>query len=198
MSPDTPRIATRRLICHPATPCPAVRALEVTVAQAACGELALRYRITADEGALVLPPPENHCLVPTDGLWQRTCCEVFLSRVGQSAYREFNFSPSGAWASYAFASTRQRDTAGEAAWQMPAAIRLSGSNLGFELIATLPAGQLPAGAGRLCLGLSVVIESRDRAGEQSGAGARLSYWALKHPAPQPDFHHRDAFSLTLG
>jgi hypothetical protein len=25
----------------------------------------------------------------------------------------------------------------------------------------------------------------------------LSYWALRHPAGKPDFHHTDAFALQL-
>ncbi len=37
-------------------------------------------------------------------------------------------------------------------------------------------------------GLSAVIE------DESGA---LSYWALKHARGKPDFHHADAFALTL-
>jgi len=41
----------------------------------------------------------------------------------------------------------------------------------------------------LRLALAAVIE------EESGA---LSYWALQHPAGKPDFHHPDAFALTLG
>jgi hypothetical protein len=44
-----------------------------------------------------------------------------------------------------------------------------------------------AGA-RLTLALSAVIEDEDGV---------LSYWALKHPAGKPDFHHRDAFALEL-
>ena len=30
--------------------------------------------------------------------------------------------------------------------------------------------------------------------ERSG---RLSYWALAHPGPEPDFHRRDGFLLRL-
>ena len=41
----------------------------------------------------------------------------------------------------------------------------------------------------LRLGLAAVIEASD--------GTR-SYWALRHPAGQPDFHHADAFALTAG
>jgi hypothetical protein len=40
----------------------------------------------------------------------------------------------------------------------------------------------------LRVGLAAVIE------EKSGA---LSYWALRHAPGKPDFHHPDAFALTL-
>jgi hypothetical protein len=36
--------------------------------------------------------------------------------------------------------------------------------------------------------LTAVIEAAD---------GTLSYWALRHPAPQPDFHHPGGFVLTL-
>jgi hypothetical protein len=29
------------------------------------------------------------------------------------------------------------------------------------------------------------------------AHGRRSYWALRHPAGGPDFHHRDGFALVL-
>jgi hypothetical protein len=40
----------------------------------------------------------------------------------------------------------------------------------------------------LRVGLSAVIEAND---------GTLSYWALKHPAAKPDFHHPDSFVLEL-
>ncbi len=40
----------------------------------------------------------------------------------------------------------------------------------------------------LRLALSAVIEETD---------GRLSYWALAHPAAKPDFHHAEAFVLSL-
>ena len=36
--------------------------------------------------------------------------------------------------------------------------------------------------------MSAVIETDD---------GRLSYWALAHPAPQPDFHHRAGWTARL-
>ena len=44
-----------------------------------------------------------------------------------------------------------------------------------------------AGVG-LRLGLAAVVEDRARV---------LSYWALKHPAEKPDFHHADGFAIDL-
>jgi hypothetical protein len=38
------------------------------------------------------------------------------------------------------------------------------------------------------IGLSAVIEEVD---------GTKSYWALRHPAGPPDFHHPDCFALTL-
>jgi hypothetical protein len=61
----------------------------------------------------------------------------------------------------------------EGAWTL--VVELSGSNL-------IPPGH----AGQLLLGLCAVIESPH---------AALAYWALRHPAPMPDFHHRDAFVI---
>jgi len=40
----------------------------------------------------------------------------------------------------------------------------------------------------LRLGLAAVIEDRAQV---------LSYWALKHPAEKPDFHHADGFVIDL-
>jgi hypothetical protein len=48
--------------------------------------------------------------------------------------------------------------------------------------------QVPAGEADWEVGLSAVIEAADGA---------LSYWALRHPAGRPDFHHPDCFALDL-
>ena len=41
----------------------------------------------------------------------------------------------------------------------------------------------------VAIALCAVIERTD---------GELEYWALNHPAPQPDFHHRDGFVLSDG
>lgn len=128
--------------------------------------------------------PEPGPAIRADGLWQHTCYEAFIGVPGQTAYREFNFSPSTAWAAYAFSDYRQAAPLPLGPVPPIAFLRSEGS---LTLATTLAPGWL-AKFQPLCLGLSAVIELID--------GTR-SYWALAHAAAQPDFHHRDSFTLTL-
>ena len=57
----------------------------------------------------------------------------------------------------------------------------------LEALVHLPVPGAQAGA-ELRLALSAIVE------DETGA---LSYWALRHGPGQPDFHHPDAFVLTL-
>lgn len=148
---------------------------------AAGGDLALCYRLLAAPAALRLPslrPPAF-----ADGLWQHTCCELFVAVDGEK-YREFNFSPSGEWAVYDFAGYRER-----IASVIPVApqISLTQASDAVELRVLVPAALLPGGAA-LQLGLTAVLEAAD---------GRKTYWALAHCAAQPDFHQRQSFALTL-
>jgi len=95
------------------------------------------------------------------------------------AYREFNFSPSGEWATYAFPLYRAAASDGPEVQSV--LVRRDAEKL--ELDATIPAPE-----GDLAIAISAVVESK--------AGA-FSYWALKHPAGKPDFHHPESFILEL-
>jgi len=176
---------TTSLRPHPATPCPAVAAIEVRIARQENGDLRLDYRIATDPAAPDTPRlPAPQPAGPADNLWQHTCCEAFITGPGAS-YREFNLSPSGQWAVYDFSDIRQRNAA-----YVPAAaptISFVTDDTGLSLHAHLPAALLPEGSERR-LGLSAVIEAAD---------GRLSYWALVHTEIQPDFHRREAFTLAL-
>ncbi|WP_157572006.1 DOMON-like domain-containing protein [Hydrogenophaga taeniospiralis] len=201
MTPDAPTPAPSRLqlpaaaqplLCHPATPC--ALNLRVSVALAVAGSeqgpgWLLSYHLRGEVGGLRLPEPTLPG--PADGLWQHTCFEAFVARAGESAYREFNFSPSGQWAAYRFSAERVRDLPAEAG-QAPVVpdLQLETTEHALTLLAWLPHHALPApAAGQpLQLGLTAVLE--DRLG-------RLSYWALRHPGARPDFHHRDSFALDL-
>lgn len=166
---------------HPATAAPAVAAIAVALARQDDGALTLTYTLTGATPALLIPGPTTPGRA--DGLWRHTCCEAFVMAGAGPGYREFNFSPSGQWAAYAFTAYR----AGGTDLAMPApAIACRVHDDGLKLVARLPAAALPAGS--LRLGLSAVLE--DTAGG-------ISYWALRHPPGKPDFHHTDAFALAL-
>lgn len=185
MNPN-PAPLRAQLHCHPATPCGVALSVSVEVRAHADG-LRLRYTLRGDTSTLRIPAPAAP--VPTDGLWQHTCLEAFVAADGEPAYREFNFSPSSAWAAYRFSSERQRDEAAEARERVllpPPQTRTTARSL--TLTARLPTGALPRSPAPLCLGLSAVIEELD---------GRLSYWALHHPHERPDFHHRDGRALRL-
>lgn len=170
------------LLPHPATPCPAVAAIDVTLRLAADGALHLCYSLSGQLGALRIPSPCPPAF--TDGLWQHTCLEAFIGAPDRPAYREFNFAPSGAWAVYDFEAYRARNLAYQPV-EMPH-IELTHDTDRLCLDATVPAALLPPGPWQI--GLTAVIETR--AGE-------ISYWALAHPDPKPDFHRHEAFCLSL-
>jgi hypothetical protein len=178
--------APRALVCHPATPC--ALPLQISVSLAAAGSeagpgLLLRYTLRGDVSRLRIPEPAPPG--PADGLWQRTCFEAFVARADETAYREFNFSPSGRWAAYRFSAERERDASAEAT-QTPVVpdLQLERGPDGLTLLAWLPLHALPFPAPALAIGLTAVIETTD---------GQLSYWALRHPGERPDFHHRGGF-----
>ena len=99
-------------------------------------------------------------------------------------YLEFNFSPSGEWAVYAFCGYRERSGREIATWP---GISVYRSDELLELDVEVNRDALPAGR-PLRIGLSAVVQ------EAEGV---LSYWALCHPAEKPDFHHSGSFVLEI-
>ena len=184
-TPLAPTAASTQLICHPATPAPAVRSVEVTISANPDGSIALSYCLRGDIVRLRIP--EERAPERMDQLWEHTCFEAFIAVRGESAYREFNFSPSGQWAAYAFKNYRQATD--EVPTIVPPRIvtrRFAGR---IEVEVVLPAQSLPSERMPWNIGISTVIEEADT------VNGGHSYWALRHPCPRPDFHHRDAFIL---
>ena len=148
--------------------------------------LKLVYRIN---GALTrLQVPASHQPRRADDLWQHTCFEVFIKASASSDYYEFNFSPSGEWAAYAFRSYRDGGPFDDDSMDPAISVNIEEERL--VLNAVIDLYSLPAirSAERLLIGLSAVIEASD---------GSLSYWALNHPLDKPDFHHPDSFALEL-
>ena len=164
------------LVCHPDTPPGAIRAVEAELERIAGGVVA-RFRAIGDISGLVIPPPAS--AERTAGLWQATCFELFVAGQG-TAYREFNLSPSGAWAAYEFDDHRSgmRDTAAVVE------VETSIDNNGLTLIAKI----IYEIADPAHVGLTAVVEETDGA---------IRYWATAFAPGEPDFHAAAVRSLIL-
>jgi hypothetical protein len=170
------------LACHPQTPAQAISGIDVVVGGPRGGILTLSFALEGDLSGLRIPEPRPSRRV--DGLWRHTCFEAFVMAGDGPGYREFNFSPSGEWAVYAFRGYRD---GGEREAEPGPGIAVCRSGDRLELDAKIRPDCLPPGRS-LRLGLSAVVEDAD---------GMLSYWALRHPPGKPDFHHTDAFALPL-
>jgi len=146
------------------------------------GTLALEYRVD---------DPHDHALWPisprgrADGLWQHSCFEAFVAQGDGAAYAEFNVSPSGAWAAYAFddyrAGMRDLELAN------PPAVDQTTQGI-WHVSLDLCGLDALLGARPWRLALTAVIEARD---------GSTSLWSLRHPPAKPDFHHADCFAARL-
>lgn len=162
---------------------PEIESFKVQIRHEKNGELLLRYRVKAKGGELVLPAPQFPAR--KDGLWQQSCCELFVCPAGQQGYYEFNFSPSSLWAAYGFSG--YRDGMSEVEAMLPPRISTKVMPDGFDVSVLLAPGLL-AFWPNWQIGLSAVMVAKD---------GRKSYWALAHSPGAPDFHHRDCFAGQL-
>lgn len=183
----TAKAFAHSLSAHPQTPCPAVEALTVTThvqAQAGRWGVLVHYLLQGDIAQLRIPLKSAEP-GPSDNLWRHTCFEAFMNRRGETAYAEFNFSPSGHWAAYTFSDERERDTRGVE--MISPQIVLTQSPKMLELQAWMPLSE-PQNYQTFNMGLSAVIETQD---------GSLSYWALHHPDARPDFHRKAGWTASL-
>ena len=172
-----------KLLPHPTTPSKAVTAIEVAINRAD-SRLTLRYTATGNIDALDVPPPAG--AARTDELWRRTCFELFLQSAGEPDYREFNFAPSKQWAAYLFDDYRLGMHTLELA--EPPRIETEVTPQMLTQTVWLSFGGAFKDASSLLAGLSAVIRKKD---------GSVSYWALAHPAANPDFHARGSFTFAL-
>lgn len=173
------------LICHPDVTCPAALILSVDVLYLPDNGLHIHYHLQGDLQYLLTPEKNTPAMV--DGLWEHTCFEAFIAIEGDARYQEFNFSPSGQWASYLFNGYRERRD-----WHSDHvyAFNVEQTETDLQLNVIIPFTELPLidNSKMLQIGLTAVLEAKD--------GSR-SYWALHHPADEPDFHHRAGFVYTI-
>jgi hypothetical protein len=172
------------LLAHPDVPSSGVRRVAAGVEVVGADLLRFQYVLEADPLLVRVPPPVADA-GRTDKLWAHTCFEAFIGLPESPGYLELNFSPSGQWAAYRFDSYRHGMTPA-----LEAAPRLTLRRLpeALELQAEVQLGGSETARRRLRIALSTVVEDRE---------GRLSYWAVRHPAGRPDFHHPEGFALAL-
>lgn len=167
------------LLPHPATPCAVLSGADITVTRIADGGLELRWTLSGVGKDLVWPKPGEG---RTDFLWRRTCFEAFIQALPDPGYRELNHGH-GAWAAYRFSDFRSGmcDAPLEPSrtW---IEIGASESVIAADWTLDLPVDAVWR------LGATMVIEAAD---------GSLSYWAVTHPGPRPEFHAAAGWTLEL-
>lgn len=166
------------LLAHPSAPSAMSWRLEAG-ARGIPGGLGLRFLLEGEARRLRLGSSRGRA----HELWRQTCFEAFLAPEDKPGYLEFNFTPSGAWAAYGFEARRQ----GMRSLELPQAPEIA-TNRGDRSLEVTVQFLLPFAAPAWRLGLAAVLE------EDEGT---MSYWALAHPGPRPDFHDPAGFLLDI-
>ena len=170
------------LVAHPAHPSAAVDSIHVDIVRSDSG-LNLVYDVRGRLDDLRLPSTENG--IRRDELWKHTCFELFMRGETPSGYIEFNFSPGGDWAAFAFSAYRRSGPDPEVS---PPEIKSSIKDSRLTVSVSLNGLPPEIASQPLQLGPTVVIEAMD--------GSK-SYWALDHLGEAPDFHRSETFTLSL-
>ena len=163
-----------------------VESIQTSIGYVEANLLRISYALRGDLALLNIPVRAS--TRRADRLWETTCFEAFLRVEGDSAYYEFNFSPSGEWAAYWFRGYRDGGPMDNDNVASGIVARRSANRIELDALVHLDRLQAIRLGSLLRIGLSAVIEDHD---------GGLSYWALKHPGAKPDFHHPDSFALEL-
>jgi hypothetical protein len=178
-----------QLLPHPESAAGPVRQFEATAEYAPDGALKLAWRLAADLSHLRVP--QAVAPATADGLWHHTCFEAFVADPHSQGYLELNFSPSGEWAAYGFRSYRTGGSPLPLKKPPTANWRRTADELTLTVdfrMDDLPGPPGPRPPVTVRVSLAAVVE------DDQGA---LTYWALRHPAGKPDFHHAEAFALQV-
>lgn len=141
-------------------------------------EVHLEFHLNGPINQLLCPSPEEP--LRQDELWKSTCLEAFLGQK-QGAYLEINCSPSGHWNAYEFDSYRKGMRRAEHITVRLTRLEKDDDEARF-FIQVISEKELELSQ----VGLTMVFESTTH---------EKSYWALRHPAAQADFHNSEAWTL---
>lgn len=147
--------------------------------------LHLHYTLAGPLDAVVLPPP---AAAPARQwlLWENTCFECFLAVPGEAGYWELNLSPAGHW--NVFRLTGYRTGIQEEPAYDSLDLHLARRPRELILKLELDLERIARDNQALAAGLTAVVKL---------AAGSLTYWALAHLGPEPDFHRRDSFLVSL-
>ena len=149
-------------------------------------QLTARYALSGEINTVLFP---TQSILPTrkHDLWKATCFEFFIAPAGQPEYWEFNLSPSGNWNVYNMDAYRQVNMREEEkVTNLPFTFQKTTAQAILE-VSVNTASFLPVSQ-KLDVGIATIIQSHDNL---------ETYWALTHPNPQADFHHRAGFTILL-
>jgi len=164
------------LYCHPDAPAGAIHSIDAELERMTGGAVAI-FRVRGDVSKLIIPAPAEPGRA--DNLWRTTCFELFVS--GEStAYREYNFSPSGQWAAYAFDDYRSGMRNIDAHTETELYQEKNELQFSAEI-----RGEFP---NPVQVGLTAVIEETDGA---------IRYWSSAFAPGKPDFHAAAVRSLLF-
>ncbi|MFS4457627.1 DOMON-like domain-containing protein [Bdellovibrio sp. HCB2-146] len=146
--------------------------------------LLIEYKVSGPLHQLIFPV-QSFVESRRDELWKATCLEAFFSTdsAASTPYIEMNCAPNGDWNAYEFSSYRQGMKASE-----DLKVRLihrEGSEEEVLFRVRIEGASL---RGKKWASLTTILQFQD---------GTHSYWALKHPRPQPDFHDKGAFIAPL-
>ena len=147
--------------------------------------ITVRYALVGHLPDIAFPHPAD---TPSrkDRLWEETCFELFLAVKNATEYWEFNLSPAGHWNVYHFTEYRHGMREETVLSSLPFQVR-NGPEY-FMLAVEFDVEKIVPSGRSLEVGITAVIKQK---------GGRITYWALTHSAPQPDFHRRDSFIIGL-
>jgi len=177
-------VASFNLIPYPAENLPRIKItgeIERTGTQ-----ITVRYTLSGEINAILFPA-QSIPLIRKHDLWKATCFEFFIAPAGQPEYWEFNLSPSGNWNVYHMDAYRQVNMREEEnISSLPFTFHKTSSQAILE-VSVNTASFLPV-TQKLDVGIAAIIQNHE---------LFETYWALKHPNPQADFHHRAGFIINL-
>ncbi len=149
------------------------------------GFLGLEYILSGAAGKIAIPGRAD-APARRKGLWEETCFEFFIRQGNLKNYWEFNLSPAGHWNVFAFSGYREGMREEQSFSALPISTVKEPASFSLRLETDL--GPILPRGGTLFFAVTAVIKA---------VSGEVSYWALSHNGPKPDFHRPEDFGIEL-